>query len=260
MKAWRVAWPVIGAAALVLAASGSQGADDARRSGFDFMSPATQGLQRDDTANPGMLAVRDGEDLWSRRRGAADKSCADCHGDARNSMRGVAARYPAWDPPTQQAFDLGGRIRQCQERRQLATQFPHESEGLLGLEAYLALQSRGMPMAPPADARLDAARARGEQRYGQRIGQLDLACAQCHDQHAGQHLGGSTIPQAHAIGYPTYRLEWQSLGSLQRRLRNCMSGVRAEPYAYGAPELIELELYLATRDRGMALEAPAVRP
>ena len=115
-------------------------------------------------------------------------------------------------------------------------------------------------MAPPADVRLDTARERGRQFYTQRIGQLDLACAQCHDQHAGQHLGGSTIPQAHTIGYQTYRLEWQGLGSLQRRLRNCMNGVRAEPFAYGAPELIELELYLATPDRGMALEAPAVRP
>ena len=248
------------AAALSLAATAPHAADDTRRSGFEFMGPATQALQRDDSANPGMLLVAEGEDLWRRRAGAAEKSCADCHGDARSSMRGVAARYPAWDTDTRDPIDLGGRIRQCQERQQLGTPAAPESDRLLGLQAYLALQSRGMPMAPPADARLDAARARGEQRYGQRIGQLDLACAQCHDQHAGQHLGGSTIPQAHAIGYPTYRLEWQSLGSLQRRLRNCMSGVRAEPYAYGAPELIELELYLATRDRGMALEAPAVRP
>jgi len=41
--------------------------------------------------------------------------------------------------------------------------------------------------------------------------------------------GGSVIPQAHPTGYPLYRLEWQAVGSLQRRLRNCMIGVRAEP-------------------------------
>lgn len=68
------------------------------------------------------------------------------------------------------------------------------------------------------------------------------------------------IPQAHPTGYPIYRLEWQGLGSLQRRLRNCMTGVRAEPFAYGAQEMVELELYLAARARGMASEAPPVRP
>jgi sulfur-oxidizing protein SoxA len=68
------------------------------------------------------------------------------------------------------------------------------------------------------------------------------------------------IPQGHATGYPIYRLEWQGMGSLQRRLRNCMTGVRAEPFAYGAPEMVALELYLAHRARGMVVEAPAVRP
>jgi sulfur-oxidizing protein SoxA len=39
-----------------------------------------------------------------------------------------------------------------------------------------------------------------------------------------------------------------------------MTGVRAEPYAFGAPELLELETYLMRRAAGMAWEAPAVRP
>jgi sulfur-oxidizing protein SoxA len=50
------------------------------------------------------------------------------------------------------------------------------------------------------------------------------------------------------------------LGSLQRRLRNCLFGMRAEPYASGADEFVDLELYLMWRARGMKLESPAVRP
>ena len=115
-------------------------------------------------------------------------------------------------------------------------------------------------MAPATEPRLAPFRERGEALYRQRIGQLDLACAQCHDERAGKRLGSSPIPQGHANGYPVYRLEWQGLGSLQRRLRNCMTGVRAEPHAYGAQALLELELYLAWRDRGMPIETPAVRP
>jgi len=37
-------------------------------------------------------------------------------------------------------------------------------------------------------------------------------------------------------------------------------GIRAEPYEWGAPELVQLELYLMWRARGMIFEAPAVRP
>ena len=68
------------------------------------------------------------------------------------------------------------------------------------------------------------------------------------------------IPQGHPTGYPIYRLEWQAMGSLQRRLRNCFSGVRAEVPAYGADDLLALELHLMRRAAGMALESPGVRP
>ena len=68
------------------------------------------------------------------------------------------------------------------------------------------------------------------------------------------------MPQAHPTGYPVYRLEWQGLGSLQRRLRNCMIGMRAETYAYGSPEYVALEAFLMWRARGMLMESPAVRP
>jgi sulfur-oxidizing protein SoxA len=44
-----------------------------------------------------------------------------------------------------------------------------------------------------------------------------------------------------------------------RGLRNCMIGVRAEPYECGAPKALTLELYSTERARGMAIEAPAVR-
>jgi sulfur-oxidizing protein SoxA len=87
-----------------------------------------------------------------------------------------------------------------------------------------------------------------------------MSCAQCHDANWGRKLGGNPIPQAHPTGYPLYRLEWQSVGSLQRRLRNCLAGVRAEAPPYGAPDLVDLELYLMWRARGMPLETPAVRP
>ena len=134
------------------------------------------------------------------------------------------------------------------------------SRALLSLEAFVAMQSRGLPIAPPDDPRLEPWRERGRQWFEKRIGQLNFSCAQCHADNAGQRLGGSVIPEAHPTGYPIYRLEWQDMGSLQRRLRGCMSGVRAEPFPFGSIEMTELELYLARRAAGMRIETPAVRP
>jgi sulfur-oxidizing protein SoxA len=231
-----------------------------RRSGFDFMSRETQAMQRDDTANPGMLSVGEGEGLWNAKAGATGRACAECHGDAKASMRGVAARYPAFNAIARRPIDLQQQINLCRQERQQAPALRPESKELLALSAYVAHQSRGMPVAPPDDARLTPYRENGRALYNQRLGQLNFSCANCHDDNWGKRLGGSIIPQAYGNGYPIYRLEWQTLGSLQRRLRNCMTGVRAEPFAYGAPELIDLELYLAERARGLAVETPAVRP
>ncbi|MBC7992623.1 MAG: sulfur oxidation c-type cytochrome SoxA [Rhizobacter sp.] len=247
-------------ASVFTACAAAHAQPDTRRSGFDDMSPQTQAMQRDDMQNPGMLWVQDGAALWERAPGSSAKSCAGCHGLASSSMRGVATRYPAFDAALKRPVNLAQRINLCRERHQQALPSPAESHDLLALESFVAHPSRGLPITPPADPQLTPFRERGAALYQQRIGQLDLSCAQCHDERAGKRLGGSVIPQGRATGYPLYRLEWQSLGSLQRRLRNCMTGVRAEPFGHGATDMVELELYLAWRDRGMKMEAPAVRP
>ena len=247
-------------ATLCMTSPAVQAQPDTRRSGFEFMSPATQAMQRDDALNPGMLWVKQGEALWRAASAKIPKSCASCHGDAAASMRGVAARYPAFDTGQRRPVNLAQRINSCRQNRQQGEPWRAESQDLLSLESYVAHQSRGLPLDAGRDARLAPFIERGRRHYQQRMGQLDLSCAQCHDQRWGLRLGGSTIPQAHPAGYPLYRLEWQGLGSLQRRLRSCINGVRAQPYPLGAPELVELELYLAVRARGMVLESPGVRP
>jgi L-cysteine S-thiosulfotransferase len=228
------------------------GAPGDRKPGYAYMAPSTQALQDDDSQNPAFLWVQEG-----RRR--FDAACVACHSVA--SLRGVVARYPAWDTALAQPVTLNARINLCQTRHVKAPAWAPESDGLLSLETFVAHQSRGLPVQPPArDARLASALQQGQQLYTQRLGQLNLSCAQCHDAAAGGRLGGSTVSQAHPTGYPQYRLQWQQVGSLQRRLRHCMSGVRAEPYAWGSAELTALETYLMQRAAGMPLETPAVRP
>jgi L-cysteine S-thiosulfotransferase len=230
-----------------------------RRSSYAEMGAATQAMQDDDAVNPATLWVLDGEALWRGPVGQRGRACADCHGEAPQSMRGVAARYPAYDDKRGTPVDLEGRINLCRVEQQEAPALRPESKDLLALSAYVARQSRGMAI-ESTDARLIPSIEAGRRLFERRQGQLNLACAHCHDDNWGQKLAGNTVPQAHPTGYPVYRLEWQGLGSLQRRLRNCLIGMRAESYAFGSPEFIALETFLMWRARGMPMESPAVRP
>ena len=260
------------------------------------MSEATQTMQKDDSQNPAMLWVKDGTSAWNSTLTPQKKSCADCHGDV-SSMRGVALRYPAFDTTQNRPIHLSQRINQCRVQHQAAdaastlvrneqpqahtahtthmTQATHTKQAtqsaqsvqtrdvetqILGLEALIALQSRGEKIQASRDRRLEVWHARGEKLFTQRIGQIDLSCAQCHRDNANKKLAGNTIPQAHPTGYPIYRLAWQGVGNLQRRMRNCMIGVRAAPYAADSDEFAALEVYLLRRATGMVMDAPAVRP
>jgi sulfur-oxidizing protein SoxA len=188
------------------------------------------------------------------------KSCADCHKEAALSMKGVAARYPAFMPSLGRPIDLQQRIDMSRVADQKAPAWPFESKKLLALTAYIARQSRGLPIAVTADAQSKPFIAAGRAIFEARQGELNIACAQCHDDNWGKRLAGNLVPQAQPTGYPIYRLEWQEVGSLQRRLRDCMTAMRAEPYDYGSPELVDLEFYLMWRARGLKMETPAVRP
>jgi L-cysteine S-thiosulfotransferase len=253
----------IAAAALLAAAiplNANETAQEQRRSGYSFMGPDTRAMQDDDTSNPGMLFVLDGEALWNKKTGSVEKACADCHGDARESMKGVAAHYPAFDKTLGRPVTIEQRINLERARHQEAQPLAYESRDLLALAAFIVNQSRGMPIVAGDDPDLKPFLDKGRDLFMQRQGQLNLACTNCHDENWNKRLAGSPVTQAHPTGYPIYRLEWQTLGSLERRLRSCITGVRAQAWDYGAPELVELELYLMSRARGMKLETPAVRP
>ena len=108
-------------------------------------------MQDDDTANPGMLWVLEGATLWDRKPGTANRACADCHGDARVTMKGVAARHPAFEAAQGRPISLEQRIDRCRTERQGAPPLAHESRELLALTAHVARQSRGLPIAVTID-------------------------------------------------------------------------------------------------------------
>ena len=229
------------------------------RSGLTFAGPDVQRLQADAFANPGLLWLTRGEALWGQAAGPLKQSCQDCHGRQAESMRGVAARYPRLAPETGQLVNLEDQIRGCRTQRQRATDWAFESEELLATALYVTEASRGLPLHMSPDPQLGMHLQAGAALYQRRQGQLNLSCAQCHDQQQGRRLYSDRLSQGQPNGYPVYRLEWQTLGSLERRLRSCYAGIRAEPPPWGDLRMRQLALYLTWRGEGLPIEVPAVR-
>jgi sulfur-oxidizing protein SoxA len=246
--------PAAIAALLILSALAAQAEPRPAR---EFLSPALRALQDDPSRHPGWLWVDEGEALWKRTPPSGRQACAGCHGDIAG-MAGVATRYPA--VATDGALlNLEARIERCRATHQASPAFGPESEALLSLSAAIAARSRGLPMQVRIDGPAEPFFRAGEALYTRRQGQMNLSCSQCHDDNAGRRLRGDTISSGLGTGYPAYRLEWNALGSLDRRLRACSLGVRAVQFPPGSPEYLALELYLAHRARGLPVETPGVR-
>lgn len=229
------------------------------QSGSTFQSKENRALEADEFANPGMLWVEQGTKLWREARGTTGKSCADCHGDAKQTMRAVAAGFPRHDASIRRVLNLEQRINHCVSENQKAISLAYESRELLSLATFVAHQSKGMPIKVDISGASAATYERGKALYFQRIGQMNLACTHCHDQNWGKTLLAESVSQGQPDGWPAYRLEWQTVGSLQRRLRACFFGVRAEQPPFGSDDLVALELYLAKRAEGLPITVPGVR-
>jgi L-cysteine S-thiosulfotransferase len=229
------------------------------RSGYGFLGPDLRRLQDDEFANPGMLWVERGERLWDEPVGTPGRSCRTCHEDARQSMRTVATRFPAYSAELGTVINLEQQINRCRTVRLGAEALAYDSEEMLALTAFISHQAKGLPV----QVRVDGAAARNFERgkaiFYRRRGQLNLSCANCHEQHVGSRLHGETISQGQINGFPIYRELWQTMGSAHRMFAWCNEAVRAEPYPAGSQEYVDLELFERWRGLGLAIETPGVR-
>ncbi len=232
---------------------------DGRRSGYTYAAAETRAMQDDEFENSGFIWVEKGAELWDTALGSGGESCAGCHGDATESMRGVGARYPVLAPERGKLINVEQRINQCLSERMNVAPWDWESEPLLAMTTYVKHQSHGMPVSPVVDGDAEPFFDAGKEFYEKRRGQLDMACIHCHERNHGNMLRAQKLSQGMSNGFPTYRLKWQTLGSLHRRIIGCNRDVRSEPYPAGSDEYVNLELYLAWRARGLPVETPSVR-
>lgn len=228
-------------------------------SGYEFRTKQTQAMQDDDLENPGMLAIDRASAEWSKVDGAAGKSCASCHNDASKTMKGVGAETPKWSAKLNRPVTIEQQINICRKDHMKASEWKFPSGPLTDMTTYIRYQSRGMPVHPKIDGPAHAWWEKGKKIYYTRFGQLNLSCANCHEQYNGKFIRADFLSQGQTNDFPTYRLKSQGLVPLHQRFAGCIRDTRATPFKPQSDEMIALELYVAWRGMGLPIETPGVR-
>jgi sulfur-oxidizing protein SoxA len=229
-------------------------------SGWLFREAETRETEADSFANPGMLTVERGADVWDTVEGAAGKSCSSCHNEAAESMKGVGARFPKWDAASGKPVNLELQTNKCRVENMEAEPYKFDHPDQIALAAYIKHQSLGMPVKIDlAEGQMQSWWDKGKENYYTRMGQLNFACASCHEASMGKYIRADHLSQGQANGFPTYRFRDGKVISLHDRLRGCIKDTRAEMPDAFSDDLMALEVYVTWRGTGLSVETPAVR-
>ncbi len=235
-----------------------EGAVSTIYSGWVFRADETQAMQADDFDNPGMLFVENGEQLFNTAMGADGQSCASCH--QSSDLTNVRAAYPKWDAEHGAVQTVEMQVRECQtEQMGMEEPWGINSGDMLDITAFIASVGRGQIVDVAIDGPAHETWELGREIYYTRFGQLELSCANCHEENYGNRIRADHLSQGQINGFPTYRLKNARLNGVQNRFRGCVRDTRAETYAIGSDEFVALELYVASRGNGLTVEGPSVR-
>lgn len=229
-------------------------------SGWRFHETSMQDLEMDDFENPAVIAVDIATEVWGTADGTEGKSCASCHEDVAKSMAGVRAVYPKWNEAAGEIRTLATQINDCRTERMGAEAWKYDGSEMTGMEALISIQSRGMPVNVAIDGPVHDAWVQGQEMYYTRYGQLELSCANCHEQNFDNNIRADHLSQGQINGFPAFRLKTDGLVQVQNRFKGCIRDTRAETFSPGSAEFVALELYVASRGNGLSVEAPSVRP
>lgn len=228
-------------------------------SGWLFRKDETQEAQMDDFDNPGMIFADIAADVWNQTEGTADKSCASCHGEVAESMAGVKASYPKWREDAGAVRSIDMEINNCRTERMGADAWKLTGSRMTAMNALITVQSRGMPVNVAIDGKAQAMWERGKEMYYTKTGQLEMSCANCHEDNYDLHIRADHLSQGQINGFPVYRLKNTKLNSVHARFKGCVRDTRAETYKPGSEDFLALELYVASRGNGLSVEGPSIR-
>lgn len=231
----------------------------------------------DRDANPALLVVDRGEELFKQKRGPKQVSLETCDfGLGAGVVKGAYAQLPRYFKDTDRVQDLESRLLTCMTtlqgfdaaeltKKTFADERINEPNmDIEAIAAYVAVQSDGMKLNAPSDhPKEKEAIAMGEQLFWHRHGPLDFSCATCHSADGKrirlQELGSAYTPknvQKTMGSWPTYRVSHGLVRNMQHRMWDCHWQMRLPDLEFGSPMSTALLAFLSHQGK----DAPMVLP
>jgi sulfur-oxidizing protein SoxA len=227
-------------------------------SGWHYREAETRDLQRDDFDNPAMVFVDRGIDSWNKAQGTNGESCAGCH-EGPESMKGLRAVTPRVDAETGKLMTVENYVNECVTDRMGLEAWGMTGDKMKDMLSLISMQSRGEIVNVAIDGAAAPFWQAGKDIYYTRFGQLEMSCANCHEDNQGLMIRADHLSQGQINGFPVYRLKDAGMLTPQQRFVGCVRDTRAETFKPDSDEFKALELYVASRGNGLSVEGVSVR-
>jgi sulfur-oxidizing protein SoxA len=210
--------------------------------------------------NPGMWAVDKAQELWTQK-GSAGFSCNSCHSDPKAAFKAWAASMPKWEPRLNKVLGVEEFVTRHAKATTGQTWLMETDENR-AVSVYLHFLANGAPIkidtgSPEAKAAIE----RGKELSARKVGQLNMACTDCHGKSANHWIRGQWLgePKGQYDHFPTWRTSLLAIWDIRQRFQWCQVNIRADELPPDAKEYGDLELYLATQNEGQKLSVPGIR-
>jgi len=223
-------------------------------------APVEKRENLDPIENPGMWAVDKAQELW-KQKGATGFACSTCHSDPKASFKTWAAEMPKWEPRLDKV--LG--VEEFVTRHAKATtgiDWLMETDENRAMSVYLHYLANDTPIhidisSPAANAAIE----RGKELSQRKVGQLNMACTDCHGKSANHWIRGQWLgePKGQYDHFPTWRTSLLAIWDIRQRFQWCQVNIRADELPPDAKEYGDLEFYLASQNESQKLSVPGIR-
>jgi sulfur-oxidizing protein SoxA len=214
----------------------------------------------DPIENPAMWAVDKAQELW-KQAGAAGSSCNTCHSDPKTSFKIWAASMPMWEPRLNKVLSVEEFVTR-HAKATTGASWPMETEENRAMSVYLHFLANGAPLkVDTSSPEAKAAMERGKELSARKVGQLNMACTDCHGKVANRWIRGQWLgePKGQYDHFPTWRTSLLAIWDIRQRFQWCQVNIRADELPPDAKEYGDLEFYLAVQNEGQKLSVPGIR-
>jgi len=214
----------------------------------------------DPLENPAMWAVDKAQELW-KQAGAKGSSCASCHADAAGQFKAWAASMPKWEPRLNKVLGVEEFVTR-HAKATTGADWLMETDNNRAMAVYLRFLANGQEIrVDTTSPAAKAAIARGVELSKRKIGQLNMACTDCHGISVNHWIRGQWLgePKGQYDHFPTWRTSLQAIWDIRQRFQWCSVNIRGDELPPDAKEYGDLELYLASQNEGLKLSVPGIR-